>query len=277
MSTSANAREVRRQRRFEKLTSSDAQLIAAQPDPAVTGRTRGPRSAAHRCDPHRDGRLCRPARARSARGRIRHRRRRPHRCAVAAPFRHLDLPRDLDACAGPRRRAGRQPCAARRPRRNARLQQCRLRDRGHGTVADRRRRGATADQRSGKTTAPDPARDRTGRDPLQRRPPPGRRRARAHRATPPSAWSCSTTTRRSTTTARRSNPPRRAWPATTSPSTCSTTSSRCASAHRRARYRSRRQRCATPADLYLRLHRNAERRDVHRPPDGQLLAGLGQT
>ena len=36
MSTSANAREARRQSRFEKLTSSDAQLIAAQPDPAVS-------------------------------------------------------------------------------------------------------------------------------------------------------------------------------------------------------------------------------------------------
>jgi fatty acid CoA ligase FadD9 len=35
MSTSANARDIRRQRRFEKLNSSDAQFIAAQPDPAV--------------------------------------------------------------------------------------------------------------------------------------------------------------------------------------------------------------------------------------------------
>jgi hypothetical protein len=36
MSTSADAREARRQSRFEKLTSSDAQLVAAQPDPAIT-------------------------------------------------------------------------------------------------------------------------------------------------------------------------------------------------------------------------------------------------
>jgi fatty acid CoA ligase FadD9 len=36
MSTSATAREARRQSRFEKLASSDAQLVAAQPDPAVT-------------------------------------------------------------------------------------------------------------------------------------------------------------------------------------------------------------------------------------------------
>src|SRR6478736_111343 len=36
MSTSATAREVRRQSRFEKLSSSDTQFIAAQPDPAVT-------------------------------------------------------------------------------------------------------------------------------------------------------------------------------------------------------------------------------------------------
>src|SRR5262245_49144022 len=35
MSTSAIAREVQRQSRFEKLTSSDAQLVAAQPDPAI--------------------------------------------------------------------------------------------------------------------------------------------------------------------------------------------------------------------------------------------------
>ena len=36
MSTSATAREARRQSRFEKLSSSDTQFIAAQPDPAVT-------------------------------------------------------------------------------------------------------------------------------------------------------------------------------------------------------------------------------------------------
>src|SRR4029077_620722 len=42
MSTSANAREVRRQRRFEKFTSSDAQLIAAQPEPAVAAALEDP-------------------------------------------------------------------------------------------------------------------------------------------------------------------------------------------------------------------------------------------
>ncbi|MGY4649373.1 carboxylic acid reductase [Mycobacterium sp. URHB0021] len=36
MSTSANTREARTQSRFEKLTSTDPQLIAARPDPAVT-------------------------------------------------------------------------------------------------------------------------------------------------------------------------------------------------------------------------------------------------
>jgi fatty acid CoA ligase FadD9 len=36
MSTSATAREARRLSRFERLTSSDAQLVAAQPDPAVS-------------------------------------------------------------------------------------------------------------------------------------------------------------------------------------------------------------------------------------------------
>jgi fatty acid CoA ligase FadD9 len=41
MSTSATAREARRQRRFEKLTSSDAQLVAARPDPAVSGALDG--------------------------------------------------------------------------------------------------------------------------------------------------------------------------------------------------------------------------------------------
>jgi fatty acid CoA ligase FadD9 len=41
MSTSAN-REERRQNRFEKLTSSDAQLVAARPDPAVTAILDGP-------------------------------------------------------------------------------------------------------------------------------------------------------------------------------------------------------------------------------------------
>ena len=35
MSTSATDREARRQGRFEKLTSSDPQLVAARPDPTV--------------------------------------------------------------------------------------------------------------------------------------------------------------------------------------------------------------------------------------------------
>jgi fatty acid CoA ligase FadD9 len=42
MSTPANARESRLQRRFEKLISCDAQLIAAQPDRAVTAALDGP-------------------------------------------------------------------------------------------------------------------------------------------------------------------------------------------------------------------------------------------
>src|SRR6478735_7423192 len=42
MSTPANAREARRQRRFEQLTSGDAQLIAAQPDPSVTAALNDP-------------------------------------------------------------------------------------------------------------------------------------------------------------------------------------------------------------------------------------------
>ena len=42
MSTSATAREARRQSRFEKLSSSDTQFIAAQPDPAVSARMNGP-------------------------------------------------------------------------------------------------------------------------------------------------------------------------------------------------------------------------------------------
>ena len=35
MSASATARDARRQSRFEELTSTDPQLIAARPDPAV--------------------------------------------------------------------------------------------------------------------------------------------------------------------------------------------------------------------------------------------------
>ena len=42
MSTSATAREARRQRRFENLGSSDAQFVAAQPDPAVTAALDAP-------------------------------------------------------------------------------------------------------------------------------------------------------------------------------------------------------------------------------------------
>ena len=42
MATPTNARESRLQRRFDKLTSGDAQLIAAQPDPAITAALDGP-------------------------------------------------------------------------------------------------------------------------------------------------------------------------------------------------------------------------------------------
>ena len=42
MATPANAREARLQRRFGKLTSGDAQLIAARPDPAITAALDGP-------------------------------------------------------------------------------------------------------------------------------------------------------------------------------------------------------------------------------------------
>jgi fatty acid CoA ligase FadD9 len=42
MSTTANAREARRQERFERLTSADAQLIAARPDPAITAALQRP-------------------------------------------------------------------------------------------------------------------------------------------------------------------------------------------------------------------------------------------
>src|ERR1700682_314342 len=42
MSTPANAREARLQRRFDKLTSGDAQLIAAQPDRADTAALDAP-------------------------------------------------------------------------------------------------------------------------------------------------------------------------------------------------------------------------------------------
>src|SRR6478609_2448232 len=42
MSTPANAREARLQYRFEQLTSGDAQLIAAQPDPTITAAINAP-------------------------------------------------------------------------------------------------------------------------------------------------------------------------------------------------------------------------------------------
>jgi fatty acid CoA ligase FadD9 len=41
MATPANAREARLQRRFDKLTSGDAQFIAARPDPAILAALRG--------------------------------------------------------------------------------------------------------------------------------------------------------------------------------------------------------------------------------------------
>ena len=42
MSTAANEREARRQRRFEKLISTDAELIAARPDPAIAAALDAP-------------------------------------------------------------------------------------------------------------------------------------------------------------------------------------------------------------------------------------------
>ncbi|MDT5109697.1 MAG: fatty acid CoA ligase FadD9, partial [Mycobacterium sp.] len=42
MSTPANAREARLQYRFDLLTSGDAQLIAAQPDPSITAALADP-------------------------------------------------------------------------------------------------------------------------------------------------------------------------------------------------------------------------------------------
>lgn len=41
MSTSHDAREARLQSRFEELNSSDAQLVAARPDPAITATLDG--------------------------------------------------------------------------------------------------------------------------------------------------------------------------------------------------------------------------------------------
>ncbi len=41
MSTSATAREARRQSRFDRLTSADAQLVAAEPDPAISAALEG--------------------------------------------------------------------------------------------------------------------------------------------------------------------------------------------------------------------------------------------
>ena len=53
MSTPANAREARLQYRFQQLTSGDAQLIAAQPDPTISAAIADPGVAAHRRHPHR--------------------------------------------------------------------------------------------------------------------------------------------------------------------------------------------------------------------------------
>ena len=146
MATSANARESRLQRRFDKLTSGDAQLIAAQPDPAITAALDGP--GVLLTDVIRTvmtGYADRPALGQravefvtDAVG--------PHGRRAAAPLRHPDLPRDVGPRKGARRRPGRQPRPPRRPRRDARLHQRRLRRRGHGPVPDRSRRGTAADQ-----------------------------------------------------------------------------------------------------------------------------------
>ena len=274
MSTPTNAREARLQCRFEQLTSGDAQLVAAQPDPAITAAIDAPGVVLADVIRTVDDRLRRPARPRPARRRVRHRRLRPHRRRVAAPLRHPDLPRDLGAGPGPRRRADRQPRAARRPRRDARLHQRRLRRRRHGAVPDRSRRRPAADQRARGAAAPDPGRDRARRDPLQRRPPRRRRRTRAHRPCARAPGGVRLPPRRSTTTARPSSPPPPGWPTRTSPSKPSTTSSPRAPSTPTGRSRPRPRRRPAPADLHLRQHRHPQGRDVHRPPDGQLLARL---
>ena len=168
MSTSATVRDIRRQRRFEKLTSSDAQFIAAQPDPAISAGLDGPDVLL--TDAIRivmDGYADRPALGQRAVEFVTERTAAPS--PVAAAVRHHHLPRSGPR-SGCRRCTGRQSCPARRPRGHARLHQRRLRRHGHGAVADRRRHGAAADQCAGATAAPDPRRDRAGRDRLQRRP-----------------------------------------------------------------------------------------------------------
>ena len=275
MATPANARESRLQRRFDKLTSGDAQLIAAQPDPAITAALDGP--GVLLTDVIRTvmtGYADRPALGQravefvtDASGRT-----------VAELQPRFDTLTYRETWARVKALAdalARQPGPPRRPGRDARLHQRRLRRRRHGPVPDRSRRGAAADQRACATTAPDPARDRAGRDPLQRRPPRRRRRTRLDRARAqaPGGVRLPPPDRRPPRGVRISRgPPGR--PAGLRRGTRRRHQAG-RSAHRRAGDPPRRQRRPATADLHLGQHRHAQGRDVHRPPDGQVLGADG--
>jgi fatty acid CoA ligase FadD9 len=72
MSAPANAR-ARLQRRFDKLTSGDPQLTAAEPDPAITAAIDGPDPLLADVIRTVMTGVCRPGRPRPASRRIRHR------------------------------------------------------------------------------------------------------------------------------------------------------------------------------------------------------------
>ena len=141
MSTSATAREARQQRRFEELTSTDAQLVAAQPDPAITAAIGAPgQLVADVIRTVMDGYADRPALgqravefATDANGRT-----------VAALQPRFDTLTYRETWARVRALA---EALADNPVSRAsvatRILQRRLRNRGHGAVADRSDRGST--------------------------------------------------------------------------------------------------------------------------------------
>ena len=205
--TPANAREARLQYRFEQLTSGDAQLIAAQPDPAVTAaitdqgllltdviRTVMTSYADRPALGQRAVDFVTDATGRTV--------------AEFAP--RFDTLTYGETWA--RVKALADALANNPVHPGDRVATLGFTSADYAVVdmalaLDRRRLRTAADQRARHDTAPDPRRDRAGGHPLQRRPPHRRRRARAHRARPAAPGGVRLPPRRSTTTARPSRPP----------------------------------------------------------------------
>jgi hypothetical protein len=165
MSAPANAREARLLRRFDMFTTCDAELLAVRPDQAITAQLSDPRTVlTNVMRTVMNGYSDRPALGRravefvtDAAGRT-VAQLQPRFDTLTYRETWIRIYALADALA-----------AARRPRCNARFHQCGLCRRGHGTIADRRRRGSATGKCAAGPAAFDSARGRAGGD-VQHRP-----------------------------------------------------------------------------------------------------------